>query len=289
MIFLSVLSPRVVRKVVACMLGMLASLSWAAPMEVFVSILPQKYFVERIAGERVKVEAMVRPGMNPGNYEPTPQQMNALARSAAFFRIGVQFEEKWLPRIQRAAADLKVIDTRKGVDLQPIDSGRKAGGRLDPHIWTAPPLVKQQAAVIRDALIELRPSDRGAFEAGYASFAADLDRLDADIRQQLAGKKERRFMVFHPAWGYFARAYGLQQIAVEVEGKEPGPQTLARIIDAARREKVRVVFVQKQFSKTAAAAVAREIGGRVVDIDPLAEDFMGNTRTVAGALADAML
>lgn len=96
-------------------------------------------------------------------------------------------------------------------------------------------------------------------------------------------------MVFHPAWGYFARAYGLQQIAVEVEGKEPGPQTLARIIDAARREKVRVVFVQKQFSKTAAAAVAREIGGRVVDIDPLAEDFMGNTRTVAGALADAML
>lgn len=289
MFALSFLSPRVVRQAVACLLGTLASLSWAAPLEVFVSILPQKYFVERVAGNGVKVEVMVRPGMNPGNYEPTPQQMNALARSAAFFRIGVQFEEKWLPRIQRVAANLKIVDTREGIALQPIDPDGKSGGRLDPHIWTAPPLVKQQAAVIRDALIELRPSDRATFEAGYASFAADLDRLDADIRQQLAGKKERRFMVFHPAWGYFARAYGLLQMAIEVEGKEPGPQTLARIIEAARREKVRVVFVQKQFSKTAAAAVAREIGGRVVDIDPLAEDFVGNTRAVVGALADAML
>ena len=282
------LSPRFSRAVIACLFGVLSSLCWAAPLEVFVSILPQKYFVERVAGDSVKVEVMVRPGMSPGNYEPTPQQMNALARSAAFFRIGVPFEETWLPRIQRAAAGLKVVDTRAGIALQPIDPDGKTGGRLDPHIWTTPLLVKQQAAVIRDALIELRPSDRATFEAGYAAFAAELDRLDADIRDQLAGKKERRFLVFHPAWGYFARAYGLQQMAIEVEGKEPGPQMLSKIIDTARKEKIQVVFVQKQFSKKAAEAVAREIGGKVLEIDPLAEDFVGNTRAVAGALADAM-
>ena len=261
----------------------------------FLSVLPQKYFVERVAGDAVKVNVMVRPGMSPGSYDPTPQQMSALDRSAAFFRIGVAFEEKWLPQIQSANCSLRMVDTRVGIALQPVGgnshshgSAAKGSGRLDPHIWTAPRLVKQQAAVIRDALIEMRPGQRSRFEAGYASFSDDLDRLDIDIRRQLAGKKEKRFMVFHPAWGYFARDYGLQQIPIEVEGKEPGPQTLARIIDAAKADRVRVVFVQRQFSLTAAEAVTRAIGGDVVEIDPLAEDFLVNTRLVAGAFAKAM-
>jgi zinc transport system substrate-binding protein len=165
---------------------------------------------------------------------------------------------------------------------------RKPQGLLDPHVWTSPFLVKQQAATVRDALIALAPDQRARFERGYTRFAADLDALDAAIRRALAGKTERRFMVFHPAWGYFASTYGLRQIPIEVEGKEPGPQALARIIDAARRDQVRIVFVQSQFSRTAAVAVARAIGGEVVQIDPLAEDFLGNTRTVAQALAKAM-
>ena len=273
----------------------------AAPLEVFVSILPQKYFVERVGGDAVKVGVMVRPGQNPATYDPTPQQMVAVAKARAYFRIGVAFEDTWLPRMQAANPSMRIVDTRSGIALQAMavhepahDGGgsrgndKKPPGLLDPHIWTSPPLVKQQAATVRDALIALAPDQRPRFEQGYARFAADLDALDADIRKTLAGKKDRRFMVFHPAWGYFASAYGLQQVPIEVEGKEPGPQALARIIDAARRDQVRVVFVQAQFSKTAAVAVARSIGGEVVQIDPLAEDLLGNTRSVAQALARAM-
>ncbi len=273
----------------------------AAPLEVFVSILPQKYFVERVGGDAVKVGVTVRPGQNPESYDPTPQQMVAMARAKAYFSIGVAFEDAWLPRLQAANPSMRIVDTRRGIALQPMVDNALLGagqaghashdeprGTLDPHIWNSPPLVKQQAATVRDALTALAPQRRAAFEQGYARFAADLDALDAEIRQTLAGKHDRRFMVFHPAWGYFARSYGLEQIPIEVEGKEPGPQALVRIIDAARRDRIRVVFVQKQFGSAAATAVARAIGGEVVAIDPLAEDFLANTRAVAQALARAM-
>jgi zinc transport system substrate-binding protein len=282
---------------VACLLAATGS-AVAAPLAVAVSILPQKYFVERIGGDAVRVEVMVKPGQSPATYEPTPQQMAALARARAYFRIGVPFEEVWMKRIQAAAPGMKVVDTREGITLLPMAVRHAdapghahppgAHGQLDPHIWTSPPLVKRQAATIRDALIALDPDRRALFEANYARFAADLEALDAEIRGMLAGKRERRFMVFHPAWGYFARAYDLQQIPIEIEGKEPGPKALAAMIDAAKRDGVRVVFVQSQFSRTAADAVAKAIGGEVVAVDPLAEDFIAGTRSAAGAFARAM-
>jgi zinc transport system substrate-binding protein len=272
----------------------------AAPLPVFVSILPQKQIVERIGGDAVKVDVLVLPGQNPATYDPSPQQMVALEQAVAYFRIGVPFETTWVPKIQQAHPKLSIIDTRQGIALQPMavhahgaphgpvakaPAAAAAPARLDPHIWTSPPLVKQQAATVRDALIALRPAERARFEAGYARYAAELDALDAELRQRLSGKAQRRFMVFHPAWGYLASAYGLEQIPIEVEGKEPSPQALVRIIERAKAEGIRVIFVQQQFSRTAAEQVARAIGGEVVAIDPLAEDFIGNTRQVAQALA----
>jgi zinc transport system substrate-binding protein len=226
--------------------------------------------------------------------------MVALAQAAVYFLIGVPFENTWVPKIRQAHPKLTIVDTRQGIKLQPMgghdhdhDHGpkptagvtSKTSGTLDPHIWTSPPLVKQQAATVRDALIGLRPAERARFEAGYARYAAELDALDAELRRLLSGKAQRRFMVFHPAWGYLASAYGLKQIPIEIEGKEPSPQALARIIESAKAEGIRVIFVQKQFSRTAAEQIARAIGGEVVTIDPLAEDFVGNTREVAQALA----
>lgn len=273
------------------------------PLAVFVSILPQKQIVERVAGDAVKVDVLVQPGQSPATYDPSPQQMVALAKAAVYFRIGAPFENTWAPKIQQAHPRLTIVDTRQGIALQPIggpDHGHdhgakppagapsKTSGTLDPHIWTSPPLFKQQAATVRDALVALRPAERARFEAGYARYAAELDALDADLRRLLAGKTQRRFMVFHPAWGYFASAYGLEQLPIEIEGKEPSPQALARLIDRAKAEGIRVIFVQKQFSRTAAEQVARAIGGEVVAIDPLAEDFVGNMREVARALAGAL-
>ena len=271
----------------------------AEPMGVFVSILPQEQFVERIAADTVKVEVMVCPGQSPATYDPTPQQIVALARAAAYFRIGVPFENVWVPKMQTTHPELRIVDTRSGITLMPMDkpdashvhdhgAPSAGGGTPDPHIWTDPLLVKQQAANIRDALIALAPAERARFETGYARYAAELDALDAEIRHVLAGKTERRFMVFHPAWGYLARTYGLKQIPIEVEGKEPGPQALVRMIEKAKADGVRVIFVQKQFSRSAADSVARAIGGEVVELDPLAEDFIGNTRTAVQAIARAM-
>jgi zinc transport system substrate-binding protein len=205
-----------------------------------------------------------------------------------------------VPKLRRSYPKLAVVDTRQGIKLQPMvahdhdhDHGAKPQAKdsskapvnLDPHIWTSPPLVKQQAATVRDTLIALRPAEQARFEAGYARYAAELDALDAELRRLLAGKSGRRFMVFHPSWGYLASAYGLEQIPIEIEGKEPSPKALARIIDRAKAEGIRVIFVQPQFSRTAAEQVARAIGGEVVAIDPLAEDFVGNLRQVAQALA----
>jgi len=273
----------------------------AEPLGVFVSLLPQKQIAERVGGDAVKVGVLVAPGQSPATYDPTPQQMVALAQSAVYFPIGVAFEKTWVPKIAQAHPKLTIVDTRKGIALQPVDrravafdaapkadAPKPAAVNLDPHIWTSPLLVKQQAATMRDALTALRPDERARFDAGYTRYAAELDALDGELRKLLAAKAQRRFMVFHPAWGYLADAYGLQQIPLEVEGKEPSPQALARIIDRAKADGVRVIFVQKQFSSTAAEQVARAIGGEVVAIDPLAEDFLGNTRQVAQALASAL-
>jgi zinc transport system substrate-binding protein len=264
----------------------------AAPIEVFVSILPQKYFVERVGGRHVAVSVMVGPGRSPETYEPTPAQLSRLARARAYFRIGVDFEDVWMKRIAAINPDMRIIDTRRGIRLREVDrpSGMLpgTGGLADPHVWTSPPLVKIIARNIRDALTELDPAHRTEYEANYQTFAGDLDRLDHGIRSSLQGMRQRSFMVFHPAWGYFADTYGLKQIPIEIGGKEPNARTLARIIEIGRRERVKVIFVQTQFSRRAAETVARAMGARVVAVDPLAEDYLDNMRYVAREFGEAM-
>jgi zinc transport system substrate-binding protein len=265
-------------------------------LDVYVSIPPLKYFVERVGGDDVAVTVMVGPGQSPATYEPSPRQIAGLSSAVAYFRIGVPFENVWMERLASSRPGMQVIDLRDGIELRPMAStrptpatpGPRGAGALDPHVWTAPPLVKVMAARIRDALTRLAPGRAAAFADGYHRFAADLDAVDAEVRRTLEGRKERPFLVFHPSWGYFARTYGLTQVAIEVEGKEPGPRALAEAIDEARRRGIRVVFVQKQFSRKDAHAVATAIGGEVVAIDPLAEDFLANTRAVAAAFARSL-
>jgi len=161
---------------------------------------------------------------------------------------------------------------------------------LDPHVWLSPAQVKIQATAMRDALIAADPAGADVYRAGYEAFAADVSALDKKLRAAFAAVPEgqRKFMVFHPAWGYFARQYGLTQVPVEREGKEPGPAQLAAIIDEAKKDGVRVVFVQPQFSDRNAEVVAKAIGGSVVGVDPLAEDWLANMEKVAAAFQAAM-
>lgn len=253
-----------------------------AVLHVTVSILPQRYFVERVGGEYVAVNVMVEPGASPATYEPQPEQLRALSVADVYFSIGVPFENAWLERFASVNENLLLVDTTQGIERlgEP--------GNPDPHIWLSPALVKVQSQTIYETLARLDPAHQGAYQANLESFLADIDALDADIRETLTGVENRKFMVFHPSWGYFARDYGLEQLPVEVGGQEPSAAELAALIAGAKQEGIKVIFAQPEFSTRSAETIAQEIGGEVLLISPLAPDWLDNLRRVAGAFAKAM-
>jgi zinc transport system substrate-binding protein len=221
-----------------------------------------------------------------------------VARARIYFRVGVDFEDAWLDRIRQASPGLRIVDQREGIPLRAEEGGGQGaghgdhdhhgGGRPDPHIWTSPPLARKMAAQIRDELGRLDPAGVQAYAASHVRLVADLDALDSEIRSTLARASGRRFMVFHPSWGYFADTYGLKQVPIEQGGKEPGARALARLIDQARSAGIRVVFVEPQDSPAPAQAVARAVGGRVATVDALGGDYVENLRRVAAAFAPAL-
>lgn len=255
-----------------------------------VSIPPQSYFVERLGRDHVKTLVMVRPGESPATYEPTPKQMAKLGQTRVYFRIGVSFEKVFLPKLKRNYPNMLIVDTRRGIKLRTMagrGQDRHEHGRagLDPHIWMSPRLVGIQAVTICGELKRLAPNHANEFEANLKAFQADLDTLDARIAQALAPFKGKTLFVFHPAYGYFAEAYGLKQKAIEIEGKEPGPKSLIRIINQAKQEGVKVIFVQPEFSGRSAKTIAKAIGGAVIPLDPLAKDYLKNLGEMASKIA----
>jgi zinc transport system substrate-binding protein len=267
-------------------------------LAVFVSIAPQKYFVNQIGQERVNVQVMVSPGASPATYEPKPRQMAALAKTSVYFAIGVPFEKNWLKKIAAANPNMQVVHTDHGIQKIPMSayhhhqtephSGKDRQGEPDPHIWLSPALVMIQARTIRDALQEIDPAYRSVYETNYEAFASTLAALDAELRNMFADKQGLQFMVFHPSWGYFAHTYGLKQVAVEIEGKDPKPAQLKELIEHARANEIKIIFVQPQFSSKSAKLVAKEIDGQVVVADPLAQDWLRNLREVVGEFKKAL-
>jgi zinc transport system substrate-binding protein len=293
---------RVLKGTVVC----LCALLWVGgaqaqeTLSVFVSIPPQKYFVERIGGPHVDVSIMVPQTANPHTYEPKPQQMVALSRARIYYAVGVSFERVWLHRIASANPEMLVVHTEKGIEKRPMKAHahhgespgaakQEHGGIRDPHIWLSPPLVMLQARNILEALLAVDPARREIYETNYKRFIMDLVDLDAEISGVFAGKgRDIEFMVFHPAWGYFAEAYGLEQVPIEIEGKEPKPAELQGIIRHAREKGIKVVFVQPQFSTRSAETIAKAIGGQVAFADPLAPEWADNLREVAAKFRAAL-
>ena len=267
-----------------------------AALNVTVSILPQKYFVERIGGAYATVNVMVEPGASPETYEPKPAQLQALSQADAYVRIGVPFEDVWMARIAEANPRMWIVDTAQSIERMPMPAYHSHGeethaGRLenpDPHIWLSPRLVKIQAQTIYASFARLDPDHQATYQANLASFLADVDALDAHIRQALAGVENRKFIVFHPAWGYFARDYSLEMVPVETGGQEPSAGELAALVTEARAAGIKVIFAQPEFSTRSAEIIAREIGGQVLLIDPLAPDWLDNLRRVADTLAKVL-
>lgn len=265
---------------------------FATQMPVFVSIVPQKYFVEKIGAPYVKVSVMVAPGASPATYEPSPAQMAELSRTRVYFAIGVPFESAWLPRIAAANRKLKIIHTEQGIGKKPINRKNSAAtdkhGMLDPHIWLSPPLVIRQARTMTAALVDLDPAHTAEYTANLETFINEIKQTDEKIAKRLAPlARPAVFLVFHPSWGYFADDYGLEQIPAEVEGKSPKPAALRHLIEFAQKKKIRVILVQPQFSVRTAEIIAAAIHGKTITADPLAYDWTDNLLNVSRAIAEA--
>jgi zinc transport system substrate-binding protein len=256
---------------------------------VFVSIPPQAFLVEWLAGDFVEVEVLLPPGASPATYEPTPKQMAALDRSQLYLQIGAPFEAPVLAKVSDLMPDLRVVDCRAGVVLESIgsDGHDHAIGLLDPHIWLDPQRMKIVATTTAKALEALLPSEAAGIEDRLASLLVAIDATDARVGEILTPLAGRTLLVFHPAYGYFTRRYGLIQKAVEVDGKAPSARRLATVVDGLRQQPVPALFVQPQFSRSTAERIAKALDCELVVLDPLAGDYLNNLEIMAEKIVRA--
>jgi zinc transport system substrate-binding protein len=265
----------------------------AEPLSVLVSIVPQKWLAEQVGGSHVSVRALLDKGQDPHGIQPTPEQMTALFRAKIYFSIGLEFERELLAKVRQSAGGVRVADLSAGIKKIPMtghdDHGHNHGGSgLDPHIWLDPQNLQQMAASIAAALQEADPANAAAYANNLQTVTASLAALDAELKALLSPFKSQTFLVYHPAFGYFAQAYGLRQEAVETGGKSPSPRQLRSLISAAKKEKAKVVFVQPQYDRKNGETVANAIGGRVAVLDPMAANVPENLRFMAREISAAL-
>ncbi|GAB4302949.1 MAG: zinc ABC transporter substrate-binding protein [Geminocystis sp.] len=285
-------------------------------LNITVTIPPQKYFVEKIGGELVNVNVMIGPGLEPHTYEPQPQQLTSLAESSAYVAIGVPFEEVWLNKITTANPQIVMINSGEGINKIPLvghdhdhnhendnhnhedehnediehneSNYTSETSSPDPHIWLSPKLAKIQAENIYQGLVKINPENQQIYQENLTKFLTEIDNIDQQIKEKLAPINNRKFFIYHPAWGYFAQEYNLQQIPLEFEGQEVTSQELSNLIKQAKAEKINTVFAQPQFNNKTMEIFAKEIGAEIVLLDDLAQNWSENMLSTADKLAKAM-
>ena len=268
-----------------------------ANINTIVSILPEQTFVKAIGKEKVNVAVMVQPGNSPHNYEPKPSQMVEISKAELYFAIGVEFEAAWLGKFKSLNPKMQIVDLAEGItkiempkahdddEHEAHHEGHNHTGS-DPHIWTSPANVKHIAQTIYKALAQKDPANAGFYKTNLEAFLLTVEETDTQIKQILSTLgNQRKFMVFHPSWGYFAKAYDLEQIAVEVEGKEPKPKVLMHLLSEAKEERVSAIFTQPEFSDAVSQVIAKELQIPVKKISPLAPNWSENLIGMAKAIA----
>jgi zinc transport system substrate-binding protein len=263
-----------------------------ANINAIVSILPVKSFVQSIGGDNVDVTLMVLPGNSPHTYEPKPSQMRAVTKAQLYFAIGVEFEKVWLPKFRDLNPAMQVIDLSEGIEKLSMAAAdhhkteHHHDTAVDPHIWTSPRNVEVIARNIYKALSKADSAHEPYYRKNLERFLQKIVQTDTRIRELLSAKpKGTKFMVFHPSWGYFAKAYGLEQIPVEVEGKNPKPRELVSIIKAAKQAHISAIFTQPEFSDASAKVIAGELHIPVIKVSPLAADWAENLIRITKAIA----
>ena len=261
------------------------------------TILPVEYFIEQIGSNSVEITTIVKANADPHSFEPKVSDMKKLENSDLFFAVGIEYEDVWLPKFSKTFPNLKVIKTQGNAHM-PQDHDNHDGHdhedeehhgdhdghdheEFDTHIWLDPIMVKDQAKIIAQALSDEYPQNSQIYSQNLDKFNQEIDKLDSYIKDSLKDLKNRKFMVFHPSWGYFAKRYDLTQIAIESGGKEPKPAALARLIKRAKDENIKVVFISPGFSKKSAELIAKQTGAKLIEIDPLSKEWLEKKYKIA--------
>ena len=276
-----------------------ATSTLAAPakkVRIFVTVPPQAYLAERIGGEAVEVHTLVGKGQDPHTFEPTPRQAAALAGASLFFTVDIPFEKRLAAKIAAGNRHLLIVDSTRGMVRLPTEEAHHethakedhADNEADPHLWLAPDNLRIMAANMAAALSSVMPERKEALHKNLAALQSEISALNKRLTTTLAPHRGKTFYVFHPAFAYFAQAYGLKQKAVEISGKSPTPRQLSALIRQAREDRVRTIFVQPQFDRKSADTVAQAINGTVASIDPLDREVLRNLAAIAAAIDQSL-
>ncbi len=264
-------------------------------LQLTVSIIPQKYLVQYIAGDKPGILVMLPPGSNHETYEPAPRDMEKISSSQLYLALGaLDFELSWLDRFRASNPNMNIVNTSKGIDLI---SGHEHGHEsetaknelshgYDPHTWLSVACMKIQAANICEAVALADTANASLYKHNLDRFYRTADSVDLKIREKLSSHKGKAILIFHPALAYFARDYGLTQISIEQDGKEPSPAYMAELVKIAKEKGIKSIFISKEFDTRNAEAIAREINGKVVVFDPMAEDWPANMILLSQLIAE---
>lgn len=246
----------------------------ASERTITVTIEPIRYFAEQIAGDKFTIVSMVPGGSSPETYDPTPQQLVHLSESEAYLRIGyIGFEQTWMQRLTENAPRMKVFNLSEGISLIK-EEGHHHGdhfhaGGVEPHIWNSPTNASLIAQHIYEALCTLDPANQAFYAENLSKVNREIEETDKEIRALLNGRHDHAFLIYHPALSYYAKLYGLHQVSIEENGKEPSATHLKELVDLCKHEEIRVVFIQKEFDTRNAELIAKETGAQLVSINPL--------------------
>jgi len=256
-----------------------------------VSILPQKYFTEKIVGNHFHINVLVPPGASPASYEPTPKQMVDLSNSLVYFKIGyIGFELNWINSMGADFPEVKFIDTSEGIEFSESEEthGDHKHHRIEPHIWMSPKNAKVISANILKSILEMDPKNADLYNSNYNIFINEIDSVNQIIENKLKNIGSKDFIIYHPALTYFAKDYGLNQYALEIDGKEPSAKQMQELINLAYEQNIKIIFVQKQFNQGEAKTLEKEINGKVVSIDPLDYNWDTQILRITDILGEAL-
>jgi zinc transport system substrate-binding protein len=261
-------------------------------IKILVSISPQKYFVDKVGGDKVEVDVLIPSGANPHLYDPTPGQLIGIAGTDIYFYNGhLDFEKSWLDNIAQSNKELIPVKLSEGVSFfssQCSDHEHETHDHgVDPHIWLSTKNAAIIATNIYNNLVKNYPEDRLYFEENYTQLLNEIESLEKEIKTKLDNLENRKFMIFHPTLSYYAEEFGLEQISIEFEGKEPTPMHLKNSIDLAKESGINFIFIQKGFDEENAGIIARELGSTLVEIDPLSEDWPGTLLFITNRIANS--